>query len=188
MRMGVDGQSGDTMTCRAPHARTGVDGQSGDTSTHRASRSPMGMQSGWDDVDEGGFAAKRVEADLDPELLRAAREEDIQFMLRICVFESATWEECVAKIGRPPVSTRWVDIDKGRDGRVDIRSRLVARAFRPKGEKDRFDLFASMPPWEAKRLLFRMAADLTNNAEDEHVLVFVDVRKAHINGKVEDRD
>ena len=35
--------------------------------------------------------------------------------------------------------------------------RLVARDFKLKGEKDRSDIFAAMPPLEAKKLLFRKA-------------------------------
>jgi hypothetical protein len=36
---------------------------------------------------------------------------------------------------------------------------LVARAFKPKGYRDREDLFAAMPPLEAKKILFWMAAN-----------------------------
>ena len=46
------------------------------------------------------------------------------------VWEAASWDECVQKTGKAPVSTRWVDVDKGRDGAVDVRSRLVARDFK----------------------------------------------------------
>ena len=43
------------------------------------------------------------------------------------------------------------------DGTWQIRSRLVARDFKPSGDDGREDLFAAMPPLEAKKLLFRMA-------------------------------
>lgn len=82
------------------------------------------------------------------------------------------------------MSTRRVDVDQGRGGRVEVRSRLAARV-KPKWERGRLDLFASMPPWETKHLLFRMAAELTNWCDDEHVLVFIDVPKAHLNGRLE---
>ena len=73
------------------------------------------------------------------------------------MFVPATWEECVEETGRPPISTKWVDVNKGMVQNQIIRSRLVARDFRVKGESDRSDLFAAMPPLEAKRMLFRMA-------------------------------
>ena len=60
--------------------------------------------------------------------------------------------------GRPPVSTKWVEVDKGTAEKPDVRCRLVARDFRVKGEGHRDDLFAAMPPLEAKKLLFKMAA------------------------------
>ena len=73
------------------------------------------------------------------------------------VWESASWDECIQRTGKAPVSTRWVDVDKGRDGMLDVRSRLVARGFKVRGDGREYDVFASMPPLEAKRLLFRMA-------------------------------
>ncbi len=53
--------------------------------------------------------------------------EEISLTKRVGVLVDATHDECVMKTGRPPISTRRVDVDKGRSGVVDIRSRLVAR-------------------------------------------------------------
>ena len=38
-------------------------------------------------------------------------------------------QECLDKAGKPPVSVRWVDTDKGVGGVPQIRCRLVARDF-----------------------------------------------------------
>jgi hypothetical protein len=68
-----------------------------------------------------------------------------------------------------------------------VRCRLVARDFKVKGE-GRCDIFAAMPPLEAKKMLFRMAAKdpLTwrKGGRMRRKLFFVDVKKAHLNGKV----
>ncbi len=56
------------------------------------------------------------------------------------------------------MSRKWVDVNKGTAERPDVRCRLVARDFKPEREKGREDLFAAMPPLEAKRLLFVAAA------------------------------
>ena len=51
-------------------------------------------------------------------------------------------EECWRRTGKAPVSVRWVDTDKGVDGVVDVRSRLVAKDFKGKGggkEKERIN-------------------------------------------------
>ena len=133
-----------------------------------------------------------VEWDVDLEAVKAAKMEEIEFMRKIGVFEMASREECVEKTGHQPVSTKWVVVYKGKEGNSDVRCRLVARDFKPKGEKDRIDLFAAMPPWEAKKLLFRMGATMMNSTsrggsnDDEYVLIFVDVKKAHLNGKLEE--
>ena len=72
-------------------------------------------------------------------------------MTKIGVWIDASYDECLAKTGKPPISTRWVDVD------ADLRSRLVAGDFKVRGDAQEFDVFAAMPPLEAKRLLFRMA-------------------------------
>ena len=67
------------------------------------------------------------------------------------VYEDATIEECFAETARAPVGTKWIDVSKGTAENPNICCRLVARDFKPKGQKDRADLFASMPPLEARR-------------------------------------
>ena len=87
-------------------------------------------------------------------------------------------DECLAKTGKPPISTRWVDVDKGRNGIVDIRSRLVARDFKIRGDGREFEVF------------FRMAVldgSVHGGEEKGKVkLMFLDVKKAHLNGIVKD--
>ena len=115
---------------------------------------------------------------LDPNMVAHARAEDIDFIKRICLYEEADIRECYARTGRAPISTKWADIAK--DG--DARSRRVARDFKPHGEKDRADLFAAMPPLEAKRLLFRhFAIHANRSGENKLKLLFIDVKKAHLN-------
>ena len=87
-----------------------------------------------------------------------------------------------------PISTKWVRVNKGTQEAPDIRCRLVARDFKPKGEKDRGEIFAAMPPFESKKLLFQQA--MTQNAlnrlrgEDGLKIMLIDVKKAHLNGFV----
>ena len=67
-------------------------------------------------------------------------------MQNIGVWEPSTWEECMQKTAKAPITTKWVDVDKGRDGEVLIRSRLVARDFKNKNDERNFDVFAATPP------------------------------------------
>ena len=70
----------------------------------------------------------------------------------------------------------------------EVRCRLVARDFKPKGEKDRGDLFAAMPPLESKKALFQQAVNehARNRAcgKEGIKLMLIDVKKAHLNGVV----
>ena len=45
-------------------------------------------------------------------------------------------------------------MEKDDDGREFVRCRLAARGFKPTREGPRDDLFAAMPPLEAKKALF----------------------------------
>jgi hypothetical protein len=89
-----------------------------------------------------------------------------------------------------PVTTKFVRVNKGTVEYPDVRARLCARDFKPKGDDSRCDLFAAMPPLEAKKMLFRMAAKdklvWRKARRMRRKLFFVDVKKAHLNGKVPD--
>jgi hypothetical protein len=119
---------------------------------------------------------------LNLKLVEAARQEEMDFVKSIPVYEEVDTDECWRRTGRPPVSTKWVDTSKA----GGVRSRWVARDFKKKGEKDREDLFASMPPLEAKKAVFRMAATKMKKpavrGRGRMKLLFIDVRKAHLNG------
>ena len=67
---------------------------------------------------------------------------------------------------------------------MDIRSRLVARDFKG-GDKDRDDLFAETPPWEANRLLFSRFMSRRGDGRRRKLLL-IDARKAHLNSKCEE--
>ena len=147
------------------------------------------MVSAWDDKwDEGEYVDQKTGNLLDPALAKAARLEEIAFMKKIGLYEEVPVEECWEKTGKAPTSTRWVDVNKGTVEKPDARCRLVARDFTPKGEKDREDLFAAMPPLESKKLLFQKAIrenrERRRKGQDGIKLMFIDVKKAHLYGVV----
>ena len=72
------------------------------------------------------------------------------------------WREVPIKMSleltrKGSVSVRWVDQNKGGEGAMEVRRRLVARDFKGK-DKDGDDLLAATPPLEAKRMLLSRAA------------------------------
>jgi len=125
--------------------------------------------------------------DLDVEKVHEARKEEITFVKNIPVYEEVDTKVCWDRLGKAPVSTKWVDVEKRDMDKIMIRSRWVARDFKGRGEDDREDLFAATPPLEAKKLLFkwvrRLLADGRKNVEK---VMLIDVRKAHLNAVCED--
>ena len=86
----------------------------------------------------------------------------------------APTSECWGKLGKGPVSVRWVDTMKS-DG---VRSRLAATDVKG-GDKDRDDLLAATPPLESKRLLLSRAATRVNGRLPRKLL-FISSMKAHL--------
>ena len=125
---------------------------------------------------------------IDPKKVREAQAEELTFVKSMPVYVEVDIEECIERTGKQPISTKWVDVLKKVDGVATVRSRWVARDFKVKGDKDREDLFAAMPPLEAKKLLFRMAARTCQKGTKAPKLLFIDVCKAHLNGICEQDD
>ena len=152
----------------------------------------------WDGIEkfggdwESGNAGEDGQPELDPISLKKGREEETRYMRdTLDMFEFGSLEDAWRRGGKAPTTTRWVDGNKeGEDGKVFVRSRLVARDFKPKNDNQRHDLFAAMPPLEAKKTLFAYVAGVRGHREregDEEIkMAFVDVKKAHLNGICEE--
>ena len=86
--------------------------------------------------------------------VKAARGEEVGYMVNRGIWSEVPIGECWEKTGKTLVSVRWVDVNKGGEGAMEVRCcRLVARDFKGK-DKGRDHLFAATPPLEAKKLLF----------------------------------
>ena len=64
-------------------------------------------------------------------------------------------EEAKRTTGRPPITVRWVHVNKGDDDVPNLRARLVAREMRGAGEEA---IFAPTPPLEGLRTVLSLAA------------------------------
>ena len=62
--------------------------------------------------------------------------------------------EALARTGKPPISVRWIDTNKGDDAAPNIRCRLFAREIRRAGEDP---IFALTPPLESLRAILSLA-------------------------------
>ena len=78
-------------------------------------------------------------------------------MCRKGVYEKVPTQQCIEATGKLPTSVRRVDTNTGNENAPNVRSRLVARDFKVKDGKED-DLYASMPPLEAKKIVFALVA------------------------------
>ena len=125
--------------------------------------------------------------------MKIGRKGEVEFMVKkLDMFEFGTYEEAVSRGGKPPPTTKWVEGWKADDkGGRFVRCRLVGRDFKVKGVEEREDLFAAMPPLESKKLMFRMVAargQRRRRGLEEVKLMFIDVRKAHLNAWCEEEE
>ena len=92
---------------------------------------------------------------LKPNLMIAARKEEIQYFKNMNVYEKVMLEECWEQTGKGPIDVRWVDINKGDEAQPNYRSRLVAKEFK---DDLRPELYAATPPSECLRMMISKMA------------------------------
>ena len=63
---------------------------------------------------------------LDPELVREARRQEIDFVTKMKVYDKVPRSVAV-RAGKRVIGVRWIDINKGDSIRVNYRSRMVAK-------------------------------------------------------------
>ena len=110
-------------------------------------------------------------ARLDPETVRRARQEEIEYVRKMGLYIKVPIGECKREIGKNPVTVRWVDINKGDGISPNYRSRLVAREI---NTYKREDLFAAPTPLEA----FKIVLSLTATANKGEILMVNDISQA----------
>ena len=92
------------------------------------------------------------------DLVREARRKELEYFESMKVWIKKPREDSFKHMGKPPISVRWIDVNKGDDLNPECRSRLVAREIRRFGEEP---IFAPTPPLESSRpVLTFVATDL----------------------------
>ena len=77
---------------------------------------------------------------------------EFEFIDQKPLYEVVDVEESWQQTGKAPISTKWVDVDKGNG---ELRSRWVARQFKTE-TTDQY--YAATPPWETIKLLLSLMA------------------------------
>ena len=114
---------------------------------------------------------------LDPDRVQAARQEEIQYYQKN-VYKKVPVTLCWEVTGAKPISTRWVDCNKGDANNPEYRSRWVARDIRKVWE---LVWSASTPPLEVLKWLLAKCVEQKRSQRGKRLkLVFIDIKKAHL--------
>ncbi|CAK0840427.1 unnamed protein product, partial [Prorocentrum cordatum] len=127
-------------------------------------------------VDNIGGAA------LDPELVAAGRKEEMEFLRGLGAYVHDAKQRCREETRRDPVPMIWVDVNKGDDRKPTVRCRLCVAETRYRTSMDLggpSQTFSATPPYEALRMLISFCCSPRNAEEDQHVLMFLDITRAH---------
>ena len=68
---------------------------------------------------------------MDPSLVKMARKDEPEEFRKHGVYEKVDIVECHDKTGKPPIGTKWVDVNKGDSMHPEYRSRLFAQEIIP---------------------------------------------------------
>ena len=122
---------------------------------------------------------------IDPKLLIAGRKEEMEYMMKLGVFEVVDEKECYDNGCKPPMF-KWVDKMNGEK----CRSRLVCREIKKARDRDEQlgpeDVFSPMSPSEGLKML--VSTMMTGHDDGNHVdgpfeMATWDVSRAHFYGE-----
>ena len=130
----------------------------------------------------GGYRDDMSGGRLDPAAVISARDEELSFIRSYNVYVKVPIEESYRETGKGPVSTTWLDANKGDAVHPNIRSRFVAREIAH--ERDSA-MFAATPPLEANKLLYSLATTEgvgynEGDREGGMCLMFIDIKRASV--------
>ena len=121
-----------------------------------------------------------------PDLVREARRKEMEYFEIMQVWLRRPRADAKRHMGKPPISIRWIDANKGDDLNLEYRSRLVAREIKRFGEEP---VFAPTPPLESLRAILAFAAtDLPGkpahvrdpDSERRTQISFIDIKRAYL--------
>ena len=119
-------------------------------------------------------------ASLPSDLVKKGREDELEIIEELKVWEIRPISECFDVTGKAPITTRWVDTNKGDVDSPDVRCRLVGRELKAFQLRD--DVFSATPPLMAVMFLFSLFMTLNipgASAGAAMCLMFLDISRAY---------
>ena len=101
--------------------------------------------------------------ELDPKKVATARATKIAWVQRQKVYEKVDESTCYEETGKPPITLKRIDRNKGEQENENYRSRLVVRELKSQGQAaliPEYALFSSMPPLQALKLMCSLLVTL----------------------------
>ena len=128
-------------------------------------------------------------------LVVEARAKELAFFCSKGVWLKTPKAQARAISGRPAISVRWVDVNKGDDMNENYRSRLVARQIKAQDHSGK-SYFAPAPPLEALRTVLSLAMtkvgshvpDWDAMSTRRTQISRVDIKRAYFNAKIDPND
>ena len=132
---------------------------------------------------------------LKDELVKQARAVELTYFNSKGVWRKVARRRARDETGKPPVSVRWVDVNKGDELNPKYRSRLVARQMKVLDHSGQ-SFFAPAPPLEALRTVLSLAMTAVGTHQpnwdpkspDRTQVSFVDITRAYFNAVIDGRD
>ena len=129
------------------------------------------------------------------DLVKKARSVELTYFNSKGVWRKVARGRARAESGRPPISVRWVDVNKGDEMEPNYRSRLVARQMKVLDHSGQ-SFFAPAPPLEALRTVLSLAMtavgghrpDWDPRSPNRTQVSFIDVTRAYFNAVIDSRD
>ena len=126
------------------------------------------------------------------DLVVAARMKELEYFMKKGVWLKVPRHLARQLTGRPPITVRWVDVNKGDEMHPSYRSRLVARQIKAMDTSGNC-YFAPAPPIEALRTVLSLATtrigshqpDWNPRSPTRTQLSLIDVSRAYFNAKID---
>ena len=126
------------------------------------------------------------------DLVAEARKKELLYFKTKGVWCKRPKDEARRRTGRPPITVRWVDVNKGDDAEPRYRSRLVARQLKAH-DRGSNSYFAPTPPLEALRTVLSLAATKVGDwqpvydqdSEDRMQISLIDISRAYFNAETD---
>ena len=126
------------------------------------------------------------------DLVLEARVKELKFFADKQVWLKVPRQRAYERTGKPPISVRWVDTNKGDEAEPNYRSRLVARQLKA-CDSSGASYFAPAPPLEALRTVISLAMTRCGSHQpiydpespQRQQISCLDVRRAYFNAKID---